>query len=33
MSNYPDINSLMNNFKLTATYELMPNMELVLQGT
>jgi hypothetical protein len=32
LSNYPDINSLMNNVKLTATYQLMPNVELVAQG-
>ena len=32
VSNYPDINSLMNNVRLTATYELMPNINLVLQG-
>jgi hypothetical protein len=32
VSNYPDINSLMNNVKLTATYEVAPNMDLMLQG-
>jgi putative beta-barrel porin MtrB/PioB len=32
LTNYPDINSLMNNVKFTATYQLMPNIELVAQG-
>ncbi len=32
-NNYPDINSLMNNLKLTATYEVAPTMDLLLQGT
>jgi hypothetical protein len=32
LTNYPDINSLMNNVKVTATYQLMPNIELVAQG-
>ena len=32
VTNYPDINSLMNSIRLTATYELAPNMELMLQG-
>lgn len=32
VSNYPDINSLMNSFKLTGTYQLMPDMQLVVQG-
>ncbi len=32
VSNYPDINSTMNMVKLTATYQLAPSMELVLQG-
>jgi len=29
VGNYPDINSVMNNVKLTATYELAPSMELM----
>jgi hypothetical protein len=33
LSNYPDINSTMNNVKLTATYEVMPDLDLVFQGT
>ena len=33
VANYPDINSLMNNVKLTATYQLMPNIELMAQGS
>ncbi|MGA2089829.1 MAG: MtrB/PioB family outer membrane beta-barrel protein [Stellaceae bacterium] len=33
VSNYPDIDSLMNNFKLTATYAVAPTMDLLLQGT
>jgi hypothetical protein len=32
LTNYPDINSLMNNVKFTATYQLTPNIELVGQG-
>lgn len=32
VSNYPDINSLMNNVRLTATYQLQPNIELVTQA-
>ena len=32
VTNYPDINSLMNNIKLTATYQLQPNIELIMQG-
>ena len=32
VSNYPDINSMMNMLRLTATYEVAPDMELVLQG-
>jgi MtrB/PioB family decaheme-associated outer membrane protein len=32
VGNYPDINSLMNNIRLTATYDVMPNITLVLQG-
>jgi hypothetical protein len=32
VSNYPDIDSLMNMVKLTATYELQPNISLILQG-
>jgi hypothetical protein len=31
VTNYPDINSVMNNIKVGATYELMPNMDLLLQ--
>ena len=31
VGNYPDINSRMNNFKLTATYELTPSTELAGQ--
>jgi hypothetical protein len=33
VQNYPDINSLMNNLRLTATYEVAPTMDLLLQGT
>ena len=33
VSNYPDIDSLMNNLKLTATYAVAPTMDLLLQGT
>ena len=33
MTNYPDIDLLMNSLKLTASYEVVPNVELVLQGT
>lgn len=32
VSNYPDIDSLMNSLKLTATYEVVPNMDLILEG-
>jgi MtrB/PioB family decaheme-associated outer membrane protein len=32
VGNYPDINSLLHNVKLTATYQLQPNVDLVLQG-
>jgi hypothetical protein len=32
VANYPDIDSLMNLIKLTATYQVMPNIELLLQG-
>ena len=32
VTNYPDINSLMNSVRLTATYELMPNVDLIAQG-
>jgi hypothetical protein len=32
VSNYPDINSLMNNVRLTGTYDLRSNIQLVLQG-
>jgi len=32
VANYPDINSLMNLIKLTATYQLMPNIDVMLQG-
>jgi hypothetical protein len=32
VGNYPDINSLMNNIQLTATYQLLPNVELILRG-
>jgi len=33
VTNYPDINSLMNNLKLTAAYELVPGLDLLLQAT
>lgn len=33
VANYPDINSVMNNIKLRATYELAPNIDLIGQGT
>jgi hypothetical protein len=33
VSNYPDINSLMNNIRMSATYELWPNLDLILVGT
>lgn len=33
VANYPDIDSLMNLIKLTATYQLMPNIELIAQGS
>jgi hypothetical protein len=33
VSNYPDVNSLMNNVRLTATYELIPNVTLIAQGS
>lgn len=32
VANYPDITTVMNAFKLTATYDLMPNVELIGQG-
>jgi hypothetical protein len=32
VSNYPDINSLLNSIKLTSTYQLESNVELILQG-
>jgi len=32
VSNYPDINSLMNSVKLTATYALRQDIDLILQG-
>lgn len=32
VTNYPDIDSQMHNVKLTATYALRPNVDLVLQG-
>ena len=32
VANYPDINSLMNNIKLTATYDVKPGLQLVIQG-
>lgn len=32
VSNYPDINSLMNNIKLTAAYEVLPNIDWLIQG-
>jgi MtrB/PioB family decaheme-associated outer membrane protein len=32
LTNYPDINSLMNNVRFTATYQLRPNIELIGQG-
>jgi predicted porin len=33
VSNYPDINSTMNSVELTATYKLMPDLDLVFLGT
>ena len=32
VTNYPDINALMNNVTLTAIYALRPNVDLILQG-
>ena len=32
VTNHPGINSLMNSVRLTGTYQLQPNIELVLQG-
>ena len=32
VTNYPDINSLMNSVRLTASYELAPNADLMLMG-
>jgi MtrB/PioB family decaheme-associated outer membrane protein len=32
VANYPDVDSLMHNLKLTVTYELVPNVTLVGQG-
>jgi hypothetical protein len=32
VTNYPDINSLMNSVKLTAIYEVQTNVQLILQG-
>jgi hypothetical protein len=32
VSNYPDINSLLNSVKLTAAYQLVSNIDLILQG-
>lgn len=32
VTNYPDINSVMHNVTLTATYQMTPRMELILQG-
>ena len=32
VANYPDITTAMNNLKLTATYQLMPNVELIGQA-
>jgi MtrB/PioB family decaheme-associated outer membrane protein len=32
VTNYPDINSLMNNVRLTGTYDVRSNVQLVLQG-
>lgn len=32
VGNYPDIDSLMNNVRLSATYEVMPNVALIVQG-
>jgi hypothetical protein len=32
VSNYPDINSLMNSFRVTASYQLDSGIELILQG-
>lgn len=33
VTNYPDIDSVMNNLKLTAAYQLTPGMDLLFQGT
>jgi hypothetical protein len=33
VTNYPDIDSLMNSLQITATYTLTPNIELVAQGS
>jgi hypothetical protein len=32
VANYPDIDSLMNNVRLTATWSLMPNVDVIVQG-
>jgi hypothetical protein len=32
VSNYPDIDSLMNSVRLIATYELVPNVDLIVEG-
>lgn len=32
VANYPDIDSFMNNLSVTATYELVPNIDLVVRG-
>ncbi len=32
VTNYPDVNSLMNSVRLTATYEVVPNVDLILMG-
>jgi len=32
VTSYPDINSLMNNFKVTASYDVMPNVTFLVQG-
>jgi MtrB/PioB family decaheme-associated outer membrane protein len=33
VTNYPDVDSVMNNVRLTAAYEVTPGMDLVLRGT
>lgn len=33
VTNYPDIDSLMNNLRLTGTYEIVPNLDLIVSGS